>query len=116
MQDVSCCFPQLLSFGLHYPGHLCHLCLRAIVYSTIVSLVSILSPSSIRSGCRSSASLARDTMTDQSPTLDDVRYQHHLEHRGRANQHIFFIAWTLIAVVVISSSSGRVVNWWNRRQ
>jgi hypothetical protein len=54
-------------------------------------------------------------MADSNDELDDVRHQHHLKHRGRANQHIFWITWSLITFLIATIAMHRVYRWWTRR-
>ncbi|KAF2033866.1 hypothetical protein EK21DRAFT_57580 [Setomelanomma holmii] len=48
--------------------------------------------------------------------LDDVRYEHHLKHRGQANHRIFWSVWTGIAIVLLTILAYRVHLWWNSRR
>ncbi|KAF3044619.1 hypothetical protein E8E12_004083 [Didymella heteroderae] len=54
-------------------------------------------------------------MPDTSNEVDDVRYEHHLKHRGSANQKIFVVVWTSISVVLLFNLVRTVFTWWSRR-
>ncbi|KAH6629866.1 hypothetical protein C7974DRAFT_194711 [Boeremia exigua] len=54
-------------------------------------------------------------MSEMNGNIDDARYQHHLEHRGSANQHIFWIVWSCIAVFVLIRLTRALLTWWSRR-
>ncbi|CAO2648743.1 Nn.00g096920.m01.CDS01 [Neocucurbitaria sp. VM-36] len=47
--------------------------------------------------------------------VDDIRYQHHLKHRGRTNKQIFWITWSTIAVITSIRVTRKVFKWWVRR-
>jgi hypothetical protein len=104
---------QLPRFVFLHPGHLC---LRAIIHCKILPLVLTLSHTIRCIICHSPSAGGRSTMADQNAELDNDRYQHHLEHRGKANQHIFLFTWIFITSVVIVLSIRRTSEWWSRRQ
>ncbi|KAJ8117972.1 hypothetical protein OPT61_g954 [Boeremia exigua] len=56
-----------------------------------------------------------EVMSNTDNNIDDVRYQHHLEHRGRANQYIFWLSWSCIAVFVLARLARRIHLWWMGR-
>ncbi|KAF2684995.1 hypothetical protein K458DRAFT_431240 [Lentithecium fluviatile CBS 122367] len=47
--------------------------------------------------------------------LDDVRYEHHLKHRGRDNQHIAQLFWLLVCSSIAVFAARRGLAWWERR-
>ncbi|KAF3005948.1 hypothetical protein E8E13_010130 [Curvularia kusanoi] len=54
-------------------------------------------------------------MTDTNNNIDDVRYQHHLEHRGSANQRIFWVVWSCIAISILAKFGRDLYIRWRRR-
>ncbi|KAF1948189.1 hypothetical protein CC80DRAFT_459481, partial [Byssothecium circinans] len=48
--------------------------------------------------------------------LDDVRYEHHLRHRGRSNKHIAKLFWFAICALVAARTAQRTCVWWRRRR
>ncbi|KAF2134068.1 hypothetical protein P153DRAFT_381240 [Dothidotthia symphoricarpi CBS 119687] len=46
---------------------------------------------------------------------DDVRYQHHLKHRGWANQQLFQAFWIVVAAIVLQRVAHRTLRWWSKR-
>ncbi|KAF2624431.1 hypothetical protein BU25DRAFT_348270 [Macroventuria anomochaeta] len=54
-------------------------------------------------------------MSDMKNDFDDVRYQHHLVHRGSANRQICWIVWSCIAAFVLIRLSRTMVTWLSRR-
>jgi hypothetical protein len=55
------------------------------------------------------------TMLNQRDDFDDVRYQHHMEHRGQANHRIFWIVWSAIAVGISAIAAQNAYSCWTRR-
>ncbi|KAF2440992.1 hypothetical protein P171DRAFT_419070 [Karstenula rhodostoma CBS 690.94] len=47
--------------------------------------------------------------------MDDVRYEHHLKHRGSANRRVAWIFWGAICATVFLIWLQRTVTWWRRR-
>ncbi|KAF3043017.1 hypothetical protein E8E11_000110 [Didymella keratinophila] len=54
-------------------------------------------------------------MPDTSNDLDDVRYDHHLKHRGSANQKIFVVVWTTILAFLLFNFGRTAFTSWGRR-
>jgi hypothetical protein len=54
-------------------------------------------------------------MPDTSNDLDDVRYEHHLEHRGSANQRIFIVVWASISAFLLFNSGRTALAFWSKR-
>ncbi|KAI8936108.1 hypothetical protein NX059_007607 [Plenodomus lindquistii] len=52
---------------------------------------------------------------DMNGDLDDIRYKHHLAHRGRADHRIFWIIWSMIALALFTTSLRKAIRRWNRR-
>lgn len=55
-------------------------------------------------------------MPDMSNDLDDVRYEHHLTHRGSANRMIFIMAWAGISAFLLVSLGRRACASWRGRR
>ncbi|KAH7391712.1 hypothetical protein BKA66DRAFT_579616 [Pyrenochaeta sp. MPI-SDFR-AT-0127] len=55
-------------------------------------------------------------MADSSEDFDDIRYQHHLKHRGTANHRLFLITWCIIAFIILTAVARKASRWWNRRR
>ncbi|KAH4196981.1 hypothetical protein HBH92_063680 [Parastagonospora nodorum] len=47
--------------------------------------------------------------------LDDVRYEHHLKHRGQANHRIFWITWWILSAFFALNLASRTYRWWKHR-
>jgi hypothetical protein len=56
-----------------------------------------------------------DATVNQVDDLDDIRYEHHLKHRGRSNHRMFFILWGLVAGYIALRCASRTYRWWRRR-
>jgi uncharacterized membrane protein len=54
-------------------------------------------------------------MVDARSELDDVRYEHHLKHRGRANHRIFWTVWLSIAAALLVIVGYRMYRWGGNR-
>lgn len=55
-------------------------------------------------------------MSGPNTDIDDVRYEHHLKHRGNANQAIFLVVWTSITVFVLFKLFQTVLVLWRTRR
>lgn len=58
----------------------------------------------------------QNSVVNQTLEQDDVRYQHHLEHRGHANRQLFLVFWVILSAVIFGIASQRVCKWWRRRR
>tara|TARA_R110002003_G_scaffold97_1_gene7733 strand:+ start:8150 stop:8338 length:189 start_codon:yes stop_codon:yes gene_type:complete len=56
-----------------------------------------------------------NAMVDAPSELDDVRYEHHLKHRGRANHRIFWTVWLAIAAALLVIVGYRMYRWGGNR-
>jgi hypothetical protein len=50
-----------------------------------------------------------------SDDLDDVRYEHHLKHRGQSNHRIFWMFWWSVTAFFAVKFASRTIRWWRRR-
>ncbi|KAJ4987816.1 transmembrane metalloreductase [Stagonosporopsis vannaccii] len=54
-------------------------------------------------------------MVDTNDDIDDVRYQHHLKHRGSVNQKVFWVFWSCVVILVLIRFIRAAATWWCRR-
>jgi hypothetical protein len=54
-------------------------------------------------------------MSDTNNDIDDVRYEHHLKHRGSTNQKIFLVVWASISAFLMLNLGRTVFTLWRRR-
>ncbi|KAF2644302.1 hypothetical protein P280DRAFT_547102 [Massarina eburnea CBS 473.64] len=54
-------------------------------------------------------------MADEGNGLDDVRYEHHLRHRGRSNKYLAKLFWLAILALITVRITQRIYTWWRRR-
>ncbi|PSN60337.1 hypothetical protein BS50DRAFT_626027 [Corynespora cassiicola Philippines] len=54
-------------------------------------------------------------MTDEIFHVDEVREQHHLQHRGQHNQRLTHVFWLAIATALLTRVAFRVSRWLGRR-
>ncbi|KAH7401723.1 hypothetical protein DE146DRAFT_440249 [Phaeosphaeria sp. MPI-PUGE-AT-0046c] len=58
---------------------------------------------------------AHVAITDGSNDLDDIRYEHHLRHRGQSNHSLFWIFWWSLTAFVMLKLAYRSFRWCRRR-
>ncbi|CAI6341503.1 unnamed protein product [Periconia digitata] len=57
----------------------------------------------------------KDIMS-QGEALEDVRWEHHLRHRGRLNYHLAELLWCAIGTIVVTRVIQRLYGYWTRRR
>lgn len=51
---------------------------------------------------------------DANSDFDSIRYEHHVHSHSRVDYRIFWVTWSIVALVLFSCALHRGSNWWKR--